>query len=64
MNGIESMNHWTNIFTPKGLRRMYIGNAELNRLRSWWNRDNHSVAHGLAHARDRGASKDNEGASP
>lgn len=37
MNGIESIDYWTNIFTPAGLKKMYIDNPELSRLVSWWN---------------------------
>ncbi len=39
MNGPGSIDYWTNIFTPEGLRKMYIENPELNRLVGWWNRD-------------------------
>ena len=34
-----AIDYWTNIFTPTGLRRMYIENPELSRLVSWWNMD-------------------------
>jgi len=39
VSGIESIDYWTNIFTPAGLKKMYIENQELNRLVSWWNMD-------------------------
>jgi predicted TIM-barrel fold metal-dependent hydrolase len=38
MNG-GAIDYWTNIFTPEGLRKMYIENAELSRLVSWWDMD-------------------------
>jgi uncharacterized protein len=38
MNG-GVIDYWTNIFTPEGLRKMYIENAELSRLVSWWDMD-------------------------
>jgi predicted TIM-barrel fold metal-dependent hydrolase len=39
MSGVEFIDYWTNIFTPAGLRKMYIENPELSRLVSWWNMD-------------------------
>jgi uncharacterized protein len=37
MSDTGFIDYWTNIFTPEGLRRMYIDNPELSRLVSWWN---------------------------
>jgi predicted TIM-barrel fold metal-dependent hydrolase len=45
MSVIESIDYWTNIFTPAGLRKMYIENPELNRLVSWWNMDERLKGH-------------------
>jgi uncharacterized protein len=39
VSGSGYIDYWTNIFTPDGLRKMYIENTELNRLVSWWNMD-------------------------
>jgi len=36
MNGVKAVDYWTNIFTPAGLRKMYVENAELNQLVGWW----------------------------
>lgn len=36
MTGTGAIDYWTNIFTPKGLREMYIENPELSRLVGWW----------------------------
>jgi predicted TIM-barrel fold metal-dependent hydrolase len=35
----RAIDYWTNIFTPDGLRKMYLENDELSRLVSWWNMD-------------------------
>lgn len=34
-----AIDYWTNIFTPEGLRGMYLENEELKRLVSWWDMD-------------------------
>jgi uncharacterized protein len=39
MGGFGAIDYWTNIFTPQGLREMYIENPELSRLVSWWHMD-------------------------
>jgi len=36
MNGVKAVDYWTNIFTPAGLRKMYVENPELNQLVGWW----------------------------
>jgi uncharacterized protein len=36
VTGSGYIDYWTNIFTPDGLRKMYIENPELSRLVSWW----------------------------
>jgi predicted TIM-barrel fold metal-dependent hydrolase len=35
----QAIDYWTNIFTPEGLRKMYLENDELSKLVSWWNMD-------------------------
>ena len=35
----RAIDYWTNIFTPEGLREMYLENEELNKLVSWWKMD-------------------------
>jgi uncharacterized protein len=35
----RAIDYWTNIFTPEGLRHMYMENDELKKLVSWWNMD-------------------------
>lgn len=36
MRGTGAIDYWTNIFTPEGLRKMYIENPELSHLVGWW----------------------------
>jgi hypothetical protein len=35
----RAIDYWTNIFTPEGLRYMYLENDELKKLVSWGNMD-------------------------
>ena len=35
----RAIDYWTNIFTPDGLRKMYLENEELSKLVSWWSMD-------------------------
>ena len=35
----RAIDYWTNIFTPDGLREMYLENDELSKLVSWWSMD-------------------------
>ena len=35
----QAIDYWTNIFTPEGLRKMYLENDELSKLVSWWSMD-------------------------
>lgn len=38
-NKIEAIDYWTNIFTPEGLRKMYLENDELSAIVKWWSMD-------------------------
>lgn len=33
---MEAIDYWTNIFTPEGLRKMYLENDELSHIVKWW----------------------------
>ncbi len=35
----RAIDYWTNIFTPEGLKHMYLENEELSKLVSWWSMD-------------------------
>ena len=35
----RAIDYWTNIFTPEGLRHMYLENEELSKLVTWWSMD-------------------------
>jgi predicted TIM-barrel fold metal-dependent hydrolase len=39
MTDIKAIDYWTNIFTPEGLRKMYIDNDELAPIVKWWSMD-------------------------
>jgi predicted TIM-barrel fold metal-dependent hydrolase len=39
MNKPMAIDYWTNIFTPDGLRKMYIENEELAPVVEWWGMD-------------------------
>jgi predicted TIM-barrel fold metal-dependent hydrolase len=39
MEEIEAIDYWTNIFTPQGLRKMYLENDELSAIVKWWSMD-------------------------
>ena len=36
---MQAIDYWTNIFTPEGLRKMYMENDELNAIVKWWSMD-------------------------
>lgn len=39
MEEFEAIDYWTNIFTPQGLRKMYLENDELSAVVKWWSMD-------------------------
>lgn len=39
MTTLKAIDYWTNIFTPEGLRRMYLENEELAPVVDWWRMD-------------------------
>jgi len=39
MSTLDAIDYWTNIFTPEGLRKMYLENDELSHVVRWWSMD-------------------------